>query len=956
MSVNNGENVEASLVNSRYMSRTTNTSTTGVVALNNASDPNSGPSVSNTQRAINETFGTVGIAGVGDPNALNYSSEKVISDGDTHKEAIEKLDAEFSGTGGHAHSGVDGDGTKISASNLDNFNKLFSAWQDFSLVGASGTSVDVSAQFTGKTPGGTSSVEGVVTTGQFNKVAIFKSLTGDSVEDAGGQKVFGRLTESSGTWTLSFYTNEAGVETAHNLSTVDIKCFYIEVFNQQTRPTIPSGPEFGSLDLGADVVDASLTERGLVNTGTQSFSGNKTFQDDVAVQSELSALISVVQEQLALTAYDYNVAGLNQLIPPYSFVIFSGVGATSIKGISATYNGMFIVAYNNTGATISIVNESGLAATGEKIKTSTGSDVQWFQNHAAVFIFEPSSDRWVLVSISQPLPNINAFGGSPNANGATFNQQTGILQVTPAANGFPGSVSTGAQDFSGQKTFINGAIIQSVLRVFSNLELGIEDNAFLAGASQSLPTPTKTIVRLTNAGLTSINRIQGGSSQPKVLFLMNNTGASVTILNNVGSPASDRILCPGGVDATLESYGSFMFIYEPTGQYWRLIGGAGGGGSSPVVVHSLVTGVDAIAPSGNIIFLEDTGLTNIAGITSQADGYEVTIYNNTTNVIYFSHNSGSAAAGEKIFFHGFTDVQIENGACLSFIYNATSGYWQPKNEERRRFNANQKDFFGSVSVTGALSAGNGNFLYGVNFQDQIDSNSGISASLDGGTTYKPLTNAGLTSIAGINPYQPGQFVILHNKTGNLLDLEHLSGSAPANGQFQFPNPYPYNRELENDHFALFIHNQASQTWKLVNLTGNPFFGTYSGSSTTISSTETVIDWSNDQETPNYGVHSGGTFSPILTGLYDFQIGVKVDATFSAGEYVRLSVRVGGGTISTQYVKALSGQTSISLSVSGSYYLARNIDTLDVTIQSDASSPVFDNTDLRTYCFLSTKGR
>jgi hypothetical protein len=98
MSVSNGQKANATNFNNAFLSRTTNSDTTGVVGLNNTSDPNSGDQVVNTQRAINETFDAVGMTGEGDGNRNNYASNNFVVDGDSRKVAIERLDTQLATT------------------------------------------------------------------------------------------------------------------------------------------------------------------------------------------------------------------------------------------------------------------------------------------------------------------------------------------------------------------------------------------------------------------------------------------------------------------------------------------------------------------------------------------------------------------------------------------------------------------------------------------------------------------------------------------------------------------------------------------------------------------------------------------------------------------------------------------------------------------------------------------
>lgn len=88
MSVINGQDVEASIVNNAFVSRIVDTSASGKLSLLNA-----GSSIINdSQKLINKLSVTIG-TDENDLNNLNYSSQNVVANGDSHKIAIGKLDA-----------------------------------------------------------------------------------------------------------------------------------------------------------------------------------------------------------------------------------------------------------------------------------------------------------------------------------------------------------------------------------------------------------------------------------------------------------------------------------------------------------------------------------------------------------------------------------------------------------------------------------------------------------------------------------------------------------------------------------------------------------------------------------------------------------------------------------------------------------------------------------------------
>jgi hypothetical protein len=263
VAVVNGQEASATTFNDAFLSRSVDCDTTAVITLANTSDPDSGSSIQNVQRFINEIASAAGIAGQGDAAATTYSSNNVVANSETYKESIGRLDAAFDISTGHTHDGSDS--ALVSALDLSDLNHYRADWFGITVTSASGSSFNITSSMSGKVPGGGTSVVGVVTSSPYNKCEIREATTDTYVEDAGGQRVYGRITESSGTWTISFYTNEAGVETAHTLSTQDLKIAFREVFTVATIPTFGADSGFlSSFDLTADIPYATTSLAGKV--------------------------------------------------------------------------------------------------------------------------------------------------------------------------------------------------------------------------------------------------------------------------------------------------------------------------------------------------------------------------------------------------------------------------------------------------------------------------------------------------------------------------------------------------------------------------------------------------------------------------------------------------------------------------------------------------------------------
>jgi hypothetical protein len=454
MAVSNGQLANSTTFNGAFLSRTIDTSTVGTVTLNNTSNVNSGAQIVNLQRAVNEIFNAVGMAGEGDAARNDYASNLVVPDGSSRRTAIELLDANFHISTGHNHNGINS--KSISALTLSDINQFRAEWigqnlsivsqiedfnflaltgTDFDVVGAglninlgdsagylwynvtdgltqtdptgvgtsvqvnilladtaasiatksktaldaaaltevlstsaalsifeviyqtgtiasgdegtapvgfaviqfgsslgsiSGTSVDVSSVFGAKTAGGNEAGAGVATNLPNNKVEIRNFESQTFVEDAEGQKVYGRLTELTGVWTLSFYTLEAGVETVHSLSSQNLSIFYREVFSLADIPTfgVDAGI-LGTLDLTADVVVA-----------TEAISG-KVLLSNVVATSVGSANVKGTSARVSHEDHVHQglhaVQEFTEAVNVFGDIILKGTGATSVTRSGQTF-------------------------------------------------------------------------------------------------------------------------------------------------------------------------------------------------------------------------------------------------------------------------------------------------------------------------------------------------------------------------------------------------------------------------------------------------------------------------------------------------------------------------------------------------------------------------------------------------------------------------------------------
>jgi hypothetical protein len=388
MAVQNNQLANETTFNTRLMSRTVDTSTLGRVDLLNALAV-SGPNVLNVQRNINALASALGIP---INQVFNYLHPWVYSyiglPTDTVVQKIEALIQRFDGIAGHNHNGTDGSGAKISAVNLVDINPLQAVWQGDSLTGVTGSSVDVSGLFSGKQPGGSATNVGVITTPPSNRVQLFNPDDGSFIEDSSGKRVFGRLIENAGVWEIEFFVFNAGAEVPHTFATAqDILFYYLEVFDLQNRPTIPATPDFSTLNVSADVPDATPTVRGLVNTVSQTFAGNKTFNGNIKLNSDLKGNVAV-----------NNQSGSNVVLnrTEITVIALQNPGLTSIAGINAIAgdNAKIQFVANKTSNPIDVIHNSGpkgFLIPGEE-------DFELGVNQAMLCLYDEGLDRWQVIS------------------------------------------------------------------------------------------------------------------------------------------------------------------------------------------------------------------------------------------------------------------------------------------------------------------------------------------------------------------------------------------------------------------------------------------------------------------------------------------------------------------------------------------------------------------------------
>jgi hypothetical protein len=370
MSVSNGQIANETTFNNAFVSRTVDTSTTGKLDLQNA-DVASGSDILNVQRELNANESYTGMPAASAKNVKPvWASTDVGTATDSLTARAEALTAKFNAATGHAHSGAAHDGAPIDASNLINTRLRGYFIRATNLTAVTGSSVDVSTIMAGKTQSTGDAMKGVVVSTN-NKCVIRDAASatqGDQLRDANGDLIYARLTFAAGVWTLSFYKNVAGTQTAHSFTAQDIAWYYQELYNPiSDAPIYNELVDIPSDNATQDVVDASTAQRGLVSTGAQSFAGNKTFTGTIGA-SNLSG--TNTGDEVDFTG-DTGTGGVDGLVPA------PAAGDAALRKVLGAGGGWVLQGQNPHGRvyTVDGITYTTIQSAVNAAEASTDSDV-----------------------------------------------------------------------------------------------------------------------------------------------------------------------------------------------------------------------------------------------------------------------------------------------------------------------------------------------------------------------------------------------------------------------------------------------------------------------------------------------------------------------------------------------------------------------------------------------------
>lgn len=167
--------------------------------------------------------------------------------------------------------------------------------------------------------------------------------------------------------------------------------------------------------------------------------------DTLVGKATTDVLVNKSLQTLTLTNIDDNTAtGADATLGSgnlsNSFVRLLNASLTSVGGISAGAASQVLYIENNTGATISIVNEDTVATAVNRITTGTSGNITMANNVTFIFIYDGTASRWLLIGgtgSGSGSGEVNTISNSSTATGWTASGAGIAVATTTSTTDLP---------------------------------------------------------------------------------------------------------------------------------------------------------------------------------------------------------------------------------------------------------------------------------------------------------------------------------------------------------------------------------------------------------------------------------------------------------------------------------------------------------------------------------------
>lgn len=471
------------------------------------------------------------------------------------------------------------------------------------------------------------------------------------VTDASTDTLTNKTIDADGTGNVISNIDDGNIKTGANIAVAKLAALTANRAVQSDgsgvlSPSSVTNTELGHLSGVTSSVQTQLT--GKVNKAGDTMSGVL----DMGANAVTSSFAPLGANDLANKAYVDSVAqGLDVKDSVKVATNSAGTLATSFEN-GDTVDGVVLT----TGDRILIKNQAAPAENGIYIVAASGapsrsSDANsWFKLTSAFVFVEQgttgSDTGWVCT--------INS-GGTLGTTPVTFVQFSGVGTITTDGQGVEISGNQISLELNGG-SLVKGASGLKVSGILEHLDniygAGIVIDSTTTGSAQTLTFPDAVSMKVSNVGLVSVTGMTW-TGVPEYLVLTNDTGNSITILNDQGT-ADERILTGTGQDLILTNNASLYLYYDNYTSKWRVVGGSGGSGR--VVTNTFV--LPTIVTAGG-------GITAMGG--TDQDNY-VASSSGEVNVTANPQVSAGTLDGQTLRLIGTSDtayIVLEDGTGLS---------------------------------------------------------------------------------------------------------------------------------------------------------------------------------------------------------------------------------------------------------------------------------------------------